>query len=209
MQPFLANQLAQSFDQIVSALLNQLVTRMLYNGIPSLSGQNGYASNYLTPEQQKAQTDAQTLLTQMQGYLQVSQQYGSVQQGSINDIQSTQQQLHTLFDCYTNKGQTSNASSTQEIINNYDNSIAAYNAKITKANQSIATLQDLQTSAISVASAADVAAVTASFNDVLARGAIITPADVTNAQQDRTTLQSYLAGRNNTTQSALQQCNAL
>jgi len=207
-------QLAQigvsgSFDAIVSALLTQLTTKVLYQGLSTLSGTNGYAANYLTPEQQKAQTDAQVMLNQLQGYLQVAQQYGSVQQGSISDIQNTQQQLHTLFDCYSGKGKTAEASSTQEIITNYDNSIAAYNANITKANQGIALLQDLQTQTINVASAADVSAVKSRFNDALASGAIISQADFTNASQDRTTLQSYLAGRNSATAADLQQCNAL
>ena len=198
-----------SFDAIISALLTQLTTRTLYQGLSTLSGQNGYAANYLSPSDQKAQTDAQAMLNQLQGYLQVAQQYGSVQQGSINDIQNTQQQLHALADCYSGKGQTAQASSTQEIITNYDNSIAVYNANITKANQGIALLQDLQTQTISVASAADVAAVTARFNDALGTGAIISQADFTNASQDRTTLQSYLAGRNSATAADLQQCNAL
>ena len=198
-----------SFDAIISALLTQLTTRSLYQGLSTLSGPSGYAANYLTPEQQKAQTDAQAMLNQLQGYLQVAQQYGSVQQGSINDIQNTQQQLHTLADCYSGKGQTAQASSTQEIITNYDNSIAVYNANITKVNQGIALLQDLQTQTISIASAADVSAVTARFNDALGSGAIISQADFTNASQDRTTLQSYLAGRNSATAADLQQCNAL
>src|SRR3989344_1867252 len=195
-----------SFDAIISALLTQLTTRTLYQGLSTLSGQNGYAANYLSPSDQKAQTDAQALLNQLQGYLQVAQQYGSVQQGSINDIQNTQQQLQTLANCYTGKGQTAEASSTQEIITNYDNSIAVYNANITKANQGIALLQDLQTQTMSIASAADVSAVTARFNDALGSGAIISQSDFTNASQDRTTLQSYLAGRNSATAAALQQC---
>ncbi len=207
--PYDSLNLAKSFDEIINALITQLTTRMLYQGLSTLSGQNGYAANYLTPEQQKAQTDAQVLLNQLQGYLQVAQQYGSAQQGSISDIQNTQQQLHTLLDCYNGKGKTAQASSTQEVINNYDVSIALYNANITKANQSIALLQDLQTQTINVASAADVSAVKSRFNDALASGAIISQADVTNAQQDRTTLQSYLAGRNSATSADLQQCNAL
>jgi len=198
-----------SFDAIISALLTQLTTRTLYQGLSTLSGSNGYAANYLSPSDQKAQTDAQAMLNQLQGYLQVAQQYGSVQQGSINDIQNTQQQLHALADCYSGKGQTAQASSTQEIITNYDNSIAVYNANITKVNQGIALLQDLQTQTISIASAADVSAVTARFNDALGSGAIISQADFTNASQDRTTLQSYLAGRNSATAADLQQCNAL
>ncbi len=207
-QPFLANQLAKSFDEIINALLNQLVTRTLYQGLSSLSGQNGYASSYLTPAEQQAQADAQTLLTKLQNLVQTAQQFGSVEQASISDIQSTQQKLQDLFNCYDSKGDSQHASSTQEIINNYQVMIAMYNNYITRANQTIALLQDLQTRTISVASPADVAAVTSSFQQAQAAGAFITDADVTTATQDRTTLQSNLSGRNSITQGQLAACYA-
>ncbi len=144
-QPFLANQLAQSFDQIVSALLNQLLTKTLYNGLSSLSGQNGYAADYLTPEQQAAQAAAQAMMQEMQARQQIAQQYGSVEQGAIQDIQGAQQQLETLATCYSSKGQNALASTTEVTLHTYDTQIDYYNVQITKANAAIATLQALQT----------------------------------------------------------------
>ena len=43
--------LAKSFDEIISALINQLMTRTLQNGLSTLSGSNGYASNFYTTDQ--------------------------------------------------------------------------------------------------------------------------------------------------------------
>ena len=207
-QPFLANQLAKSFDEIISALLNQLVTRTLYSGLSSLSGTNGYAANYLTPEQQQAQTDAQRLLTDMQGRLQFAQQYGAVQQGSIQDIQNTQQQLHTLADCWAGKGDTTQASSTEDVLRGYDSLVDSYNDRITRANAGIAALQDFQTQIINAGSAAAIASVRAAYERALTGGVIITAADVTTAQQDRTSLQTTLQSRNQLTSSQLDQCYA-
>jgi hypothetical protein len=207
-QPFLANQLAQSFDQIVAALLNQLVTKTLYNGLSSLSGTNGYAADYLTPSQQQAQVSAQALLADMQGRLQTAQQYGSVQQGSVQDIQNTQQQLHTLDDCWISKEKFDQASSTEATIAYYDTLIDSYNSKITRANAGIAALQDFQTQVINVNSTADVDTVSAAYNRALNSGIILTFTDVTTAQQDRTTLQASLQSRNQLTSTELDQCYA-
>lgn len=207
-QPYLANQLAQSFDQIVSALLNQLLTKTLYNGLSTLSGQNGYASDYLTPEQQQAQSVAQSMMQDLQQRARIAQQYGSVQQGAIQDIQNTQQGLAGLATCYSAKGQNTLASSTEQIIHNYNSQIDAYNNNITKANGAVAALENLQTQVLNVATPADVKAVQAAYQQLTASGKLITAADVTNAQQDRNTLQANLTNRNAQTQADLNQCNA-
>lgn len=219
-QPFLANQLATSFDQIVSALLNQLVTRTLYSGLSNLSGANGYTSNFLTPEQQKAQVDAQALMTELQGMEQLAQQYGSAEQGSISDIQNTQSQLQNLINCWETASSSpalsnakrfqaqQNAQSARALQQGYEGAINTYNINITRANSAIAQLQELETQVISVTSAADVAAAKAAYQSVLASGALITQADVTQAQQDRTSLQSALSSQNAQTATSLQQCNA-
>ena len=208
-QPYLANQLAQSFDQIISALMNQLITKTLYNGLSSLSGQNGYASDYLTPEQQQAQNTAQTLLTSMQTDVQIAQQFGSVAQGSIGDIQNAQQQLKSLADCYVSKNKIADASTTEQTIANLDAQVDGYNNTITRANQAIAVLQDLESRDLNVVTPQDVSAVQAAYTQAQGSGVLLTQADVTNAQQDRTTLQANLTNRNATTRDALQQCNAL
>lgn len=209
-----------SFDAIISALITQLMTKTLYSGLSSLSGTQGYASDYLTPEQQQAQADAQALLTDMQGKVQFAQQYGQAQQGSISDIQAVQQNLQTLANCWevassspdlaTGKQQQAkaNAQTVLGIIASYNTQVAALNDNITRANVGIAKLQDLQTAAIGVTSAADVAAVKAAYQSALASGTLITQADVTQAQQDRASLQASLATRNAQTQTELNQCYA-
>ena len=197
-----------SFDAIISALISQLMVKTLQGGLSNLSGTQGYAADYLTPEQQKAQADAQALLTDMQGRVNLAQQYGSVQQGVIADIQNTQSQLQGLINCWERKSNSAQASSTQTALHSYDPLIDNANNNITRANEGIAILQDLQTRTIGVTSAKDVAEVSAAYQSALASGAIITQTDVTQAQQDRTTLQSSLSTRNQQTANELNQCNA-
>lgn len=199
---------AGNIDAIVSALVTQLTTRALYQGFSSLSGNNGYSANYLTPEQQQAQTEAQTLLTDMQARLQFAQQYGAAEQGSIQDIQDAQSQLQTLANCWSSKGKTAQASTTSDTLHSYDALIDSYNNNITRANAGLAALQDFQTQVINITSPADVATVKAAYNRALASGVIITSANVTQAQQDRTTLQASLKSRNQTTATELDQCYA-
>lgn len=207
--PYDSLNLAKSFDEIINALITQLTTRTLYQGLSNLSGSQGYAANYLTPAEQAAQTTAQGLLTDMQSRMSIAQQYGSVWVGGVNDIQQTQQRLHTLQDCYTSHGKQDQASTTQSIIAAYDGQIDRYNDKITLANDAIAKLQDFQTQVVSVLTPSDVAAVQGAYQAALAGGAFPSDADVTTAQQDRASLQNLLDERNAATQDALTQCNAL
>lgn len=210
--------MAKNFDEIINALITQLMVRALQGGLSSLSGTQGYASNFLTPEQQQAQAEAQAILTDMQGRVNVAQQYGSVWQGAIADIQNAQQQLQAVVNCWETASSSEEGSRRDTAITNAKNAAAArdfynaqvdaYNAKITQANESITLLQNLQTRAIGVTSAGDVASVKAAHNQALASGAIISQADVVSAQQDRATLQTALSARNAQTSSELQQCNA-
>jgi hypothetical protein len=211
--------LAKSFDEIINALISQLMVRTLQGGLSSLSGTQGYAANFLTPAQQQAQAEAQAMLTDMQGRVNLAQQYGSVWQGAIADIQNTQQQLQSLLNCWETASSSvsdpqkrataqANAVNVAAARDFYTSQIDAYNLKITKTNESIALLQELQTQAIGITSAGDVAAVKAAYNQALASGNIISQTDVTNAQQDRATLQTALASRNNQTASEMQQCYA-
>lgn len=211
--------LAKSFDEIISALITQLMVKTLQSGLSSLSGTQGYAANYLTPEQQQAQAEAQAILTDMQGRVNIAQQYGGVWQGAIGDIQSTQQQLQSLANCWETASSTVEGAAKRETAQrNATNAIAArdfynaqvdaYNAKITATNESITLLQELQTRAIGVTSAGDVASVRSAYNQALASGKILSQTDVTNAQQDRATLQTALNARNTQTSSELQQCYA-
>jgi hypothetical protein len=206
--PYDALNLAKSFDEIINALITQLTTRTLYQGLSTLSGTQGYASDYLTPAEQQAQANAQNLLTDMQGRLRIVQQYGTAWQGAIADIQNTQLRLTDLANCYSTSGREPIASSTIAIRDAYEPQVNRYNDNITRTNQAIALLQDLQTQVISVVTPADVVTVQNRYQQALSGGTIPSQAEVTNAQQDRASLQSALQIRNQQTASELQQCNA-
>lgn len=212
--------LAKSFDEILNALITQLITRTLYQGLGNLSGQNGYENNFLTPDQQQAQTQGNALLLALQNAQQTARQYGTVAQGSIADIQNAQGQLQTLANCWETAATSdfypagqrataaANASAALAAQATLETKVGLYNDTITKANTSIAYLEDLQSRTLSINSTAEVTAITNEFNAAAAAGEIITAADITSAQQDRTTLQATLQGQNADTAAKLNQCRA-
>ena len=208
--------LAKNFDEIINALISQLMTRTLQQGLSNLSGQNGYASNFYTPDQLQAQDAAQKILVTMQGYSGIAQEYGAVEQGSIGDIQNTQNQLSSVYNCWsaftsastTNSTAITNANAASTTIASLDLSVDSYNREITRANAAIILLQDLENRASSAASTADVKDVTDAFGAAQSNGKLLTPTDITTAQQDRATLQASLSSINSRASQQLDQCNA-
>ncbi len=213
--------LAKSFDEIINALISQLMVQALQGGLLGLSGQNGYQSNYMSPEESQAQAAAQVLLMAMQSDTGLSQSYAGLQQGSISDIQNAQFQLNNLANCWAGYETSTlaltqqqrdlaanNASSTRGAILTLNIRVDIYNSEITRANSSIATLESLQSRALSAASTAETTAITQSYNTAKTSGLIITSADFTTAQQNRTTLQSEMSALNQQTATRLTQCYA-
>lgn len=213
--------LAKSFDEIVSALISQLMVRTLQQGLLNLSGTNGYESNFLTPDQRQAQTQGNQLLTTIQSIQQTAQQYGTAQQGSIYDLQASQEQLQSLANCWepiaTSQGLYSdsqraqaqtNANAAINQLQQLELQVGQRNAEITRANAAIALLQDAQTQLLSAGSTAQVKSIENALIAAGNAGQIISTAEVTAAQQNRTTLQGELAALNTQTATYLQQCYA-
>jgi len=213
-------ELAKSFDEIISALIQQLITRTLYGGLSNLSGTEGYNANFLSPEVARAQELAQPLLTELQTAVQIAQQYGYAKQGSIGDIQQAQAQLQNLINCWNSAAAATglsasqraqakaNAEATQAQFNTLNARVDALNNQITRANAAIAILETLQSRALSAASEAEVQAIAADYATARSQGAIITQAEVASAQQDRTALQNEMSRLNNETTAGLNQCYA-
>ena len=213
--------MAKSFDEIISALLYQLMTRVLQNGLSSVSGEGGYAGNFLTPDQQAAQTQGNALLTNLQNIVQVAQQYGTVKQASARDIQTLQQQYLSLQNCWESASSspaltaaqraqaTQNAAAASTNITTLEGDVATLNADIAFANSAIALLQDMQTQTLRVGSTADVTAVQNRLATAQSGNLLVLPADLTLAQQDRTTLQTRLGAASQEITAGLQQCYAL
>lgn len=209
--------LAKSFDEIISALINQLMTRTLQNGLSSLSGTNGYASNFYTTDQLQSQEQGQGLVSQMQLDTNTAVAYANVQQGSIEDIQAVQSQLNDTYNCWSDVASSSPSSSqavssaaqASTTIASLNVTIDGYNNRISLANAAIVALQNLQSRALSAASADDVAGIQSDYDLAKSSGQLVTQNDVVNAQQNRTTLQSQMSVLSQQTNSSLAQCNAI
>jgi hypothetical protein len=203
-----ALNLADNFDEIISALLNQLVTRTLQGGLSNLSANQGYASNFGVAENLEAQQEAQALLTGLQGHVSVAQQFGYAKQGSIGDIQNAQEQLQNLANCYIGRGDDDEEDDVLQEIAQLETRVGVYNSDITRANAAIATLQQLQTRVFSATTATEVQTIANDFATAQASGQLITQSAVTQAQQDRTALQSEMSALNQQTTARINQCYA-
>ena len=214
-------ELANYFDEIISAMIQQLMTRSLTQGLSTLGsgGSGGYQGDYLTPEQQQAQAEGQALLTRMQGSVVLAQQFGAAAQGSIADLSHAQGQLQQLVNCWETASSTAtsmarqlqaaqNAAAAFAEQNSLNSEIDGQNAQIVRANSAIAKLQDLQTRVLYIASMTDVESVAREYAATQARGEIMSQTDVTQTLQDRAALQSRMAALNQQTAAELQRCNA-
>ncbi|MDP4020828.1 MAG: hypothetical protein Q8P58_02200, partial [Candidatus Adlerbacteria bacterium] len=197
-------QLADSIDAILSALLNSLITNVLQKGLANLSSNDvGGFSN----QDSQATTEAQALLQALQAAVQRAQQYGSVQQGSIADIQNAQSNLTNLQNCWISKN-SSNAQVAEAQIQTLEARIPGFNNQITRANAAIAQAAQIQTQALSAANVTGVRSAATALTQAENSGALITNADVTLAQQNRTTLQAEMGAINQQTSLQLNQCYA-
>ncbi len=210
-------QLGDSLDQILGALTNSLITKVLYGGLANA----GQASASTGPN--AATSQAQTLMSSIQAGVTAAQQYATIEQGAISDIQNSQRNLATLADCWSKVASSTSATSgdqaqgsagfasTVSTITQLQTQVTQYNAKIAAANTSIARLQSLQTDLLLATLASDVSNVQAQFNSlkVTNNPRFYTSTDVTTAQQDRSSTQSSLTSVNQTTSTQLAQCYAI
>ncbi len=207
--------LAQNINDIIKALTNQVMIKSLYGGLAGSAG----ITNPLAPAiDQAASAQATALLASLQASANAAAQYGSVKQGSASEIQQVQQNFNTLFNCWENAASSTALSANQRAqaaqsalsangqIVQLQAQIDALNGDITRTNSSIASIQNLQSQVLFAATPEDV---TAAANAVQAASAsLISAADVTTAQQNRTALQTQLTATNQQAQAGLAQCRA-
>ena len=211
--------LAQNINEIITALTRQVMIKTLYGG---LGNSLGGVTNPLAPAvDQGASAQAQALLAQLQASLNNAGQYASVQQGSIVDIQQAQANLNSAFNCWSAAASSTALSTAQQAdaaqkatsANSaqaaYEIRVATYNNEITRANASLAAIQNLQSQVYFATTPEGVSAAAQAIAAASAQGTFITQADVTTAQQNRTTLQAELATRNQQTNASIAQCRAL
>lgn len=209
-------QLGESIDQILGALSNQLITKLLYNGLANVSPSDDFTDK-------KSTSKAQTLMETLGNSVSSAQQYAGIKQRTISDIQAAQQNLATLADCWSRVASSTTLSSDKVMqgsagftsavanITSLQSQITQINDKITSANSTITKLQEFQTDLLLATVAKDVDTVQGSYNAIKNTDTphLYDATDVTNAQQDRQSVQSQVATLNQSTATQLTQCHAI
>jgi len=201
-------QFADSIDDIISALTNQLITKTLYEGLGNLKGEVQGVDGR-TPEEKDATRAAKDLLKELRAAVRYSEQYGAVQQGSIRDIQAVQDALTDLQNCYISHNNASLANQTATRIATLERRVTTYNERILSANKSIVRIQTLQSEALAATTKKKVAEVADKLETRTERDRIYSQADVTTAQQDRSALQREMDAEERAVLAELAQCNAI
>lgn len=199
-------QLAESIDQIISALVNSLITNVFQKGLSNLTSRD--VGGQITPQDAQAAAEAQDILQKLQAVVQRAQQYGSAQQGSITDIQNAQSNLTTLQVCWDTNNSSPQANAAEAKVAALEVRIASYNNQITRANAALAQVQQIQTQALSASNLTQIRAISQALTQAESSGALITSAEVVSTQQNRATLQSEMAVLNQQTTLELNQCYA-
>jgi hypothetical protein len=204
--------IGNDIDQIISALTTQLITKTLQSGLSSLSQTQGVTQ---TAADLAAQQQAASMLIDMQGRVSIAQQIGTIDQSSIGDIESAQNNLNNLANCWSSVASSSssnaalgtqNAATANSTLQSLNAQVDSYNLNITNLNATIGTLDQFEAQVSSAGSDADVATAAASYSAAVSAGTFASQADVTTAQQNRTTLQSQMGALNQSTATSLQQC---
>lgn len=211
-------QIGESINEILAALQNALVTKLLYGGLANVNSSNS-TSNTDTASQNKANA----LLDELRNAVVAAQQYANTQQRIIADAQTAQSNLVTLENCWLAAsssptlsaaqiaGAQSGAAAAATKISQLESAITSYNQNIEKANSSILVSQELQTDLLLATVAADVDSIKSTWTTIKTSDTphIYSITDITTAQQDRTSAQNNIATINADTSVKLQQCNAL
>jgi hypothetical protein len=216
-------QMGDSINQILAALQNALITKMI-SGADGLLG----AGNTDQPSDQPsvdpaAQAQATALMKTLRTSTGFAQVYGTIKTRIISDIQTTQVNLNDLRNCWINATSSPTITAEQSAqavtevagavtrIQQLQLQVNKNNNAIRTANMSITRLQQLQTELLIASVAADVKAVQSKYDAVIAAGNLhmFTAADITTAQQDRATTQSQMDTINAQATASLTQCNAI
>lgn len=152
-------ELANSFDQILSALINQLVVKTLQGGLYNLSSQNGF--NNGNPGDLAG--TAASFAKGIDNAISTAEQVRSVLQQNVADIQAVQLKVRELASCWqafststtatlteSQKAQAAaNATSTLAVYQSLSQKAAAYSNSVASVDSAVTTLQNYRSDSLS------------------------------------------------------------
>ncbi len=219
--------LANSINEVVDALLSQLVTKVLQNGLggasTNSSGNTQTYVNQLSAEANNSSTyaaDAQNVQTTLSPYIADAQNISSIYQQAVNTFGPTLTDFNTAQNCFNNllATQTSLRPTNTSVITNDMSSISSmitqvnqaqqtYQTKLTAANNNVATIQNQVQSTSQINTFAEDQNAIQQVQQFLATNNTGTVLNVTNvAKADLTTAQNSAKSFDTQAKNYITQC---
>ena len=218
---------AKYFDEIISALVSQLIQNVENNGLGGLSGTSGYASNDFGP----VNTLQQDIGANIPQYEQAAEQLIGIENQNISDIQSSLMQLGSAAACWKKiatsasnttattttvyspaqitNAQQQGASVQANIVSLTNTKLLPYQQVLANATSSIVSLEATQAALDNTSNSDNTEALINAFIASSTTNAFVGAADLNNAQEDQIILLSSLATTNANAAASLSQCNAV
>ncbi len=224
---------AKYFDEIINALISQLIQNVLYGGLSNLSSGSGYGYNSYGTIDNSTLTN--TITTNLPIYTDGANRVMTIDTTNISALQSALDSLDNLKQCWldwmaTSTGTTTaagmtvyiqnplsdakrlqaqaNASSTQVTIDDLTSELSTYQSQFDTASTSLTTLGDYQSAMNAATDPNTQSTILTNFAANARNGLFFDSSSVNNAIEDQTRLNSKLTTDNQSTATGLTQCHA-
>lgn len=213
---------AKYFDEIISALITQLMNKVLGSGGLSGLGSNygGSSADFSGGVNPVAQLQ-NNVLANIPVYLQSAEQVLAIYNQDIALITPALEQANTTLVCLQNADGYSGLTAEQQafvteqlpVVSDTAGQLSAYlssyQTQITKANDAIAALNQLQSEATNTTGSSNLQNLAANFTAMIAASSFPDSSTVQGAQEDYGTLTSQLDNVNQILPGIQEQCQAL
>ena len=217
-------ELADEFDEIVGALMQQLVRRAFTNnrGLRSLSeggdGQTSFTSQLGTSrEVEDLDRIKEGALLDIDGYIDDETDYKNVKQATLNSVLASEVLLLNLISCYQGKIvgglSTANEDIAQDRISTASSTIAtqitptktSVGGDINESSQNLDILNTTKTNILNASTASEVGGLSNNISNLVLSGQLNT-SDIFDAQTEQATVTAQMSSLNATTNTQITEC---
>ncbi len=215
-------EMAKYFDEIITALVAQLMQNIQSHGLANMSGGgsdgSGYYGGYVTASSTNTSgMIQQSVLQNIAPLLQSAQDVITYDTQNINNINATLAKASALQSCWSTLASAAtsttiqtqaqhNAAAITPYITDLNNRLSVYQTGITQANSSVASIQSAQTQAQSTTDTATLENILNSVVKNTQNQTFVQDTNVVNAQEDQINLSAALDEYNQIISTQMQAC---
>jgi len=210
--------MAKHFDEIITALVSQLIQNIATKGLANLSSNgNGYVNTNVDVD--VAGSIQQSVLQNIPGLTQSAVQARNYANQNIDKVRASLARATTLRNCWIGLASTASSTASQTlarqntsgvdaIISDLNSRVNSYQGKVDQANSSISSLQNFGSQAQSTTNLATLQNIMTNMATRVQDQTFVQDTDVVNAQEDQINLDAHLAVIDQDVAHQQQQCSA-